>query len=510
MTAIETKNFNINPSDYLNAIIKGNEFYIQFQRFGPEVEAQIIKIIHRYLEQYDLLFHKDTVISITKELINNAIKANLKRIYFEKKGLDISNPAEYRQGMDSFKDEVFESQNNETHASLEGSKYVVRITFSSSGGNITVNVKNNISILESELNKIKSRINKAYKYNDIAEAFTDVLDDSEGAGLGLIMALMLLKNSGLPRESFSITQDNKGTSASLSIPYNQTSPESHFKITEEIVKEIEEIPSLPDNVKQIRLLCRNPESTIKDISNAISRDPGLTASIIKLSNSAGYVTMNRIETIDEAVKVIGIRGIHTLLVATGVQKVVEARYKKFEVIWNDSYKRAFYAQNIIKRKNKDPRLADQVYLAALLADIGRIVMLSLQSDLFNKLKNIAGYKGLEDSSLLEEITLGISHSSLGAMICKRWNFNDSLTKTIELHHRPHRAPEELATLIYTVYLADLLVDIENKKSRFEIADEDVLNFFSLDQKKDFEAFHNSINKKYLSRTETSGEVKARA
>ena len=196
--------------------------------------------------------------------------------------------------------------------------------------------------------------------------------------------------------------------------------------------------------------------------------------------------------------------------ATGVQKVVESRYKKFEAIWNDSYKRAFYAQNIIKLKSKDSRLADQVYLAALLADIGRIVMLSLHSDLFNKLKKIAGYKGLEDSSLLEEITLGISHSSLGAMICKKWNFNDSLTKTIELHHRPHRAPEELKTLIYTVYLADLLVDIENKKSRFEIADEDVLNFFSLDEKKGFDTFHNSVNKKYLSRIETAGELKTRA
>lgn len=503
MTAIETKYFNINPTDYLNAIIKGNEFYIQFQRFGPEVEAQIIKIIHRYLEQYDLLFHKDTIISITKELVNNAIKANAKRIYFESSGLDIGNPAQYRKGMETFKEHVFESQNAEILSSLDGSKYVVRITFSTSSDNILVNIKNNVTILEPELKKIKSRISKAYKYNDIAEAFTDVLDDSEGAGLGLIMALMLLKNSGFPQDSFSVEQHEMGTSASLYIPYNKTRPESHFKITEEIVKEIEEIPSLPDNVNRIRLLCKNPESTIKDISHAISIDPGLTASIIKLSNSAGYITMNRIETIDEAVKIIGIRGIQTLLIATGVQKIVETRYKKFEAIWDDSYKRAFYAHHIVKKISKDSRLADQVYLAALLSDIGRIVLLSLQSDLFKKLKEISGYKGLEGSSLLEEITLGISHSSLGAMICKKWNFNESLTKTIELHHRPHLAPEALKNLIYTVYLADLFVDIEKKRSRFEIADEDVLNFFKLDLKKEFSIYHDSITKKYLSRIETT-------
>ncbi len=502
MTYIEKKDFSIYPVNYLDAIIEGNPFYIQFKKFEPEIEAQTIKIIHRYLEQYDLLFHKNTIISIIKELISNAVKANLKRIYFESSELDIDNPAHYRKGMETFKEYVFQSQKSKILSLLNESKYAVKVTFSASNDIIQINVKNNIAILEPELKKIKSRVSKAYRYNNIAEAFEDVLDDSEGAGLGLIMALMLLKNSGFPRDSFSIEQHETGTLASLNIPYNKTSPESHFKITEEIVKEIDKIPSLPDNVKRIGLLCKNPESTIKDISHAISIDPGLTASIIKLSNSAGYITMNRIETIDEAVKIIGIEGINTLLIATGVQKIVEAKYKKFEAIWNDSHKRAFYAQQIIKKTGKNSRQADQVYLAALLADIGRIVMLSLQDDLFKKLKEISGYKGIEDSSLLEEIALGISHSSLGAMICKKWNFNESLTKTIELHHRPHLAPENLKALIYTVYLADLFVDIEKNRSRFEIADEDVLKFFNLDLKEEFIIYHNSISKKFFSKIET--------
>ncbi len=504
----ETKNYFIKPADYIVALISGDEFYIQFQRFSSEVEAQIIKIIHRYLEQYDLLFHKDTIISIIKELINNAIKANLKRLYFESCDLNINDVKNYRAGMETFKDDVFQAGHEDLISSLDGSKYIVRVTFSSKNNKININVINNIPMLNSELDKIKARVNKAYKYKDMSEAFTDVLDDSEGAGLGLIMALMLLKNSGFPKDSFRISRNENMTSVYLSIPYNVTSPESHFKITEEILKEIEEIPSLPDNVKEIRLLCRNPESTIKDISSAISRDPGLTASIIKLSNSAGYVTMNRIETIEESVKVIGIRGINTLLIATGVQKVVETRYKRFETIWNDSYKRAFYAQSIIKKKNKTMKLGDQVYLAALLSDIGKIVMLSLDLELLNKLKTIAGFKGMADSSLIEEISLGISHSSLGALICKKWNFNESLTRTIELHHRPHRAPAELKTLIYTVYLADAFVEIENSKFRFEISDDDVLQYFNITEKNTFEEFHSSLKDKYSNSVNGHNEVKA--
>jgi len=499
LAQIESKEFFIKPEDYQKALSLEESFFIQFQRFTQEVDSQIIKMIHRYLEHYDLLFHKDTIISIVKELINNAIKANLKRLYFESTGLNINDNSNYRIGMEKFKEEVFQSEDSDLIKSLPGSKYMVRVSFSNTNDSLSINVINNIPILESEMNKIKSRVTKAYKYQDISEAFIDVLDDSEGAGLGLIMALMLLKNSGFPQNVFTISRNDNLTSVNLSIPHKIMTPEIHFKVTEEILKEIEEIPALPDNIKEIRTLLKDPESDFREIGKTISRDPGLTASIMKLANSAGYVTMNRLETIDEAVKIIGMKGINTLLIATGVQKVVETRYKRYEAVWNDSYKRAFYAQLITKRINENSKLGDQAYLSGLLADIGKIVMLSLQTNLIDKIKKINGFKGMLDSTLIEEISLGISHSSLGALICKKWNFNESLIKTIELHHRPHRAESEYKNLVFTVYLADIMVEIENNKFRFEIADDGVLDFFKLNDKKKFEEYHLSLKETYSSK-----------
>lgn len=496
MTLADSKDYFIKPDDYQKTLIAEENFFIQFQRFTQDVDSQIIKIIHRVLEHYDLLFHKDTIISIVKELINNAVKANLKRLHFETSGLNINDSNSYRQGMETFKDTVFQSNESDMIKSLQGSKYMVRVSFSSANDMLSISVINNNPILESELNKIRSRVSKAYKYQDITEAFTDVLDDSEGAGLGLIMALMLLKNSGFPQNVFTIGRNENLTSVNITIPRKIITSEIHFKVTEEILKEIEDIPALPDNIKEIRTLIKDQNSEIRDISKAIARDPGLTASIMKLANSAGYVTVNRLETIDEAVKIIGIKGINTLLIATGVQKVVETRYKRYETVWNDSYKRAFYAQLITRRINENSKLGDQVYLSALLADIGKIVMLSLENDMIEKIKRINGFKGMLDSNLIEEISLGISHSSLGGLICKKWNFNESLIKTIELHHRPHRAEDNIKNLIYTVYLADIFVEIENNKFRFEIVDDSVLDFFRLKDKKKFEEYHLSLKEAY--------------
>lgn len=486
----------LNPPNFKDAIKNSEDFYIQFSRITPEAEETLIKILHRYLENHDILYMKDMLLTVLKELINNAIKANAKRLYFRQKNLDIKNKDEYRKGMETFKEEVF-SENNPILEQLHDAKLIVRIFFKVLPETLRISVINNMPILEEELSKVESRVKKAYTYNDISDAFDDVLDDSEGAGLGLIMALILFKNVGFPRDSFSITTDGKLTITKIVIPKHSDPLEFHTKIADELLEELENIPSFPENIVEIQRLCANPESTIREIAESIKRDPGLTTAILKLANSAGYITIKKIETIEEAVKIIGTKGINTLLVASGVQKILDSRYKKFESVWKKSYKTAFYAQRIAIQLKRS-KMGEFAYLAALLADIGKIVVLSINPAKMGKLIEITGNKNLADTNILEEITLGISHSTLGSLICKKWKFNDALVKTIEFHHRPHLSPEKYRDLIFTVYLAYVFAEIEDKNFRFEIVDEDVLEFFNLVDKKNFEMLHHILREAYKS------------
>ncbi len=491
--------FIIKPADYKEAIKNNEDFYIQFNTLTPSVEALIIRIIHRYLEEYDILYIKDTVISVAKELINNAIKANLKRLYFKLKGLDISKTEDYRNGMEHFKQEAYHDDEQNFLEKLKNSNFVVRVAFKTFGEQIHLSVINNIEILEAELKKIQSRISKAYKYKDISDAFEDVLDESEGAGLGLIMAMMLCKNTGLGPDSFKIFRKDDRTIATLSIPQNLVKKEKNVEITEKLVKEIDEIPAFPENIAAIQKLCTSPDVTIKEISEHISRDPALTTSILKLANSAGYLTIRKVDTIEEAVMKIGIKGINTLLVASGAFNIMDSRYKRYEAIRKTSYKRAFYAQKLSLHSHQSKN-SEFAYLGALLADIGKIVLLSIDEKLQEKLKQIAGYKGLEDTNLLEEISLGLSHSTLGSLIVKKWRFNDALITAIELNRRPHLAPDNLKQLIYTIYIADCLVEIESRRFRFEFIDEDVLDYLNLNSKTQFEKLHSTLKESYESQS----------
>ena len=492
------QSYTINTPDYKAAINEERDFFVQFNVFNPDVEAAIIRIFHRYLEKYDILYIKDTVLTVLKELINNAVKANVKRLFFKGQGLDINNNSDYRQGMESFKNEIYSGETNGYFDKLASSSLVVRIAFKASDDMFYVNVINNAPILDSELKKIQARVSKAYKYQDISDAFDDVLDDSEGAGLGLIMALMLFKNSGFPSDAFKIYKKDNLTIVTLSIPKNMTAA-SESTLTDVILQEIKNMPVFPQNIIDIQELCKKPDTPIKEIAEAISHDPGLTATLLKMANSAGYMGITKTVTIEEAIIKIGLKDLNILLVASGIDNIVESKYKRFESIWQESYKRSFYARMLASKLSKQ-KLVDTAYLGSLLADIGRIVLLSLDNEVLEKLKKLADFKGIENTNLLEEISLGISHATLGAVICRKWNFSDMLTDSIEYHHRPHVAPSNYKDLIYLIYLADALIEVEKRKTRFEFINEDVLAHFKLDKEK-FDKLHETL------KTAQAGSVK---
>ncbi|MGV7930752.1 MAG: HDOD domain-containing protein [Spirochaetota bacterium] len=142
---------------------------------------------------------------------------------------------------------------------------------------------------------------------------------------------------GLPPETFSITTDGK-----LTIDQNQHTQAYRRRRVQRKDRRghspgARKHPLVPRKHNRDPAALRESRfRPLREIADSIKRDPGLTTALLKLANSAGYITIKKIETIEEAVKIIGTKGINMLLVATGVQKVLDSRYKKFETIWKNS------------------------------------------------------------------------------------------------------------------------------------------------------------------------------
>ena len=68
-----------------------------------------------------------------------------------------------------------------------------------------------------------------------------------------------------------------------------------------ILKDINKLPPMSNVVIKVMTLIQDPAVSIQELAAEISKDPAITASIIKLSNSAYYRASKPISTIENPI-----------------------------------------------------------------------------------------------------------------------------------------------------------------------------------------------------------------
>jgi putative nucleotidyltransferase with HDIG domain len=483
----------MNKTEIFKKIDDDQQLKLRFQYIDETHLMLLNSIMVRYLSKMDHLYLLNSINTILREVVVNALKANAKRVYFKKLSLDINNPADYITGMKQFKQNVI-GEFDQISADLKRSDYFVNLNFKMENENLLMTLQNNSPILPEELKRVQHRISKAIQYNDFSEAYQEVEDDSEGAGLGIVLTILLLKNMGIDPHTFKIQSDSRLTTTYLMVPKNLKTAEIITSIKKRILREVEGIPTFPENIHHLQRLCADPEATIDQISKKILLDPALTSDVIKLSNSAGFVPGKRIENINTAVKTIGLKNLNAVLIASSARMILNQRYSSFEQIWEHCNRVAFYARNIAIAYKKQA-IIENAFMAGLLHDLGKIILLATDLKLVEKISNIVMDRKIRTSTIMEEITIGISHSTLGALIAEKWNFPDYLVETIRHHHAPHNSINH-PDLVDVVYIANMMCGIETRKYYYNYLDEGILSSYDLATESKFKALHNKLKTRY--------------
>lgn len=340
------------------------------------------------------------------------------------------------------------------------------------------------------------RIEKAKTYNDFSEVYCDVTDNSEGEGLGLVLTVLFLKNSGIGVNSLKISSDDNMTQASLVVPFQLKPVAVMNKIQKQILDEVRELPTFPENILELEKLCSDPEVDYRIVADRLSMDPSLSVSVLKLSNSAAFITRRRIDTISEAINLIGMKNLRSIIIASSARRILDERYSSFRQVWDHCNKTAFYARQLALTFGLG-KIAQNVYLAALLHDLGKIVLLSTSSALSEWMFTLTRDRSLRTSTIIEEVSIGISHSSIGEKIARKWNLPEYLVETIEWHHAPLNCKEEFRDIVYITYLANKLCGIEGKRFDFYFLEEDVLQRYNIDDENALNLLHEDMKKLYL-------------
>jgi putative nucleotidyltransferase with HDIG domain len=463
------------------AIQSGLPLTITTYTLPKEIEVYIEQVIDVFLKQTDQLKLKDYIIYCVQELVINAKKANTKRVYFNERGLDINDPKDYEEGMANFKEETITQIGHYLQLQKEQGLYI-KVILQIKRNTIHIEIRNNVTATKKEQLRIHDKLARSRQFNSLEDALSQVLDDSEGAGLGLVILVLMLKKIGLDDDSFTIKTTDKYTIASISIPLDQAMIENISVLSKTIVENVNSLPQFPENVMLVQKLIADPSSDMPSIARQISMDPALTADLLKIVNSAQYMLSKKVDNISEAVKMVGIKGIKNLLYSYGTQKVLGDDTIDKKKLWEHSYKTAFYAYNLVKNFKKDATLLDDVYVGGILHDMGKIIFSNVHPELLEKIKGFCTDKNLP-SSTFENLSAGMNHAELGALIAEKWNFPDRLIMAIRYHHDPDAAPEEYKDLVDAVYLANMFCEYENEVVTFDQFEQSSLDNFGLQSKK---------------------------
>ncbi len=460
-----------------------------------ETELYLEEILAAFLEELEHQELKDQLAYCLRELVVNAKKANTKRAYFLEKGLDLNNPDDYELGMKTFKEETLENIQHYLQLQKEQGLFI-KITLHSRSKTFTLSVRNNVEITRKEQIRIYDRIARSRAFRSMEEAFATVLDNSEGAGLGIIILILMLKKIGLSEDAFSINVDGGETEATLTIPFSEVHKEKMDLLAQAVSREVESLPQFPDNIVFIQRLILDPDSEIADIARQISTDPALTADLLKQVNSAQFMLPKKVDNIVEAVKLVGMKGIRNLLYTHGTQKILGEKYQQMRELWEHSYRTAFYAYQLAKSFKKRKDILDDIYVGGILHDLGKIIVASLHPDLLDRIKSFCKSKGIP-SSMIEDLSVGFNHAFIGAMIAQKWNFPEQLVAAIRHHHEPTECSAEHTDVVFTVYLANAISDLQKDRLSFEQISPYVLQDFGIQAEAQLARISERLEKAFL-------------
>ncbi len=419
---------------------------------------------------------------IMKELVGNATKANFKRIHFKRMSLKIDSPADYAQGMENFMDLINDESEKYFRLSDQLGFYV-KIDYAIENESFILSVLNNSTMLPFEKEKLKKRFDEAGHINDMEDVMSKVYDSSEGAGLGFVMMLLMLRKLGVKGRVFKLYTGKDITKIKVAVPLLEI--EEKVVLADSVVQEINEIPQFQPHILKLVNLLDSENTTFAHLSEIINRDPALIADLLKLANSAHFGMAHKIENIHDAVKIVGFQGIRNLVLAYSAKQVLSDKYRLDNVkkIMDHSTEVAFYAQKLMKHfKVKDSH--DNIYTGSILHDIGKILIYTLNPTLLVKIKEICSKKQI-NPFIVENLTNGFNHSYIGARMAEKWNFSPLLVNIIKYHHVPMQAEKHYFEAVCMVYIANILYYYKRGENAFTDFSPQVLKHFNVYDEKKF-------------------------
>ena len=207
-------------------------------------------------------------------------------------------------------------------------------------------------------------------------------------------------------------------------------------------------PLLPALAHEAIAVAADPDVTITQLARVVSKDPAVATRVMQLANGAYSAPLQQVGTISDAIVRMGTASIRNLVIAASLGSNDSAA-RVYGPSGRDQLDHAVgtaYTAYLVAEMASADR--DEAFLAGLLHDIGKLLLLKLAHDHGRRLGTPVSAEELND-------VIPIEHPKVGALLLQSMRLPDHLVERVRWHHEPQSAPVHPMEA-EVVYLADRL------------------------------------------------------
>jgi HD-like signal output (HDOD) protein len=198
---------------------------------------------------------------------------------------------------------------------------------------------------------------------------------------------------------------------------------------------IQYLPPLSVTATRLLALFGNEDLSLKDLSATINQDPGLSAKVLGLANSAYFGQSQPVLSVEDAIiRVLGLNMVKSLAFSIAVSGVFDTtRCPGFDLrtYWFDSLTLAVLSRQVgvAMAIDRRPNL-DAVYLAGLLSNIGILVLAHSFPEAFAEVLSKRNQSN-KPPDILQTECIGLDQNTAGALLADRWHLPKIIIEVIE-------------------------------------------------------------------------------
>jgi HD-like signal output (HDOD) protein len=227
----------------------------------------------------------------------------------------------------------------------------------------------------------------------------------------------------------------------------------------EILGSIDRLPSMPTLYRRLEEALADPDVRVEKLGDLIEQDMGMTAKMLKIVNSAFFGLRRTISSAHEAVTYLGIDTVKALVLVNGIfegSRPLATQFLCLDDLWQHSLGAAAAAKAIGRAQGAGRDLAEEMFVAGVLEDVGILVLASHFPEAYDR-----AIRAVEDDGLAlaaaEEAEFTVSHAEVGAHLLGLWGIPAQIIRTVSLHHNPGLIQGPGFSPEVAVYAADILV-----------------------------------------------------